>query len=131
MGKELETKMTSHIAKEFWGGDRKGVCIQITCSDPIDPSKDLLNQEGYIQLTMEEANALCQTLSKFICDEAKRRQQLLREQLEQLKLNQKTVFHEIINFDNSYFPAYELSVEMISKFCPKSKQQPTNKQYGC
>ncbi len=25
----------------------------------------------------------------------------------------------------------ELSVEMISKFCPKSKQQPTNKQYGC
>ena len=112
MSTELKSEMTSHTATQFWGGDARGVCIQITS-----------NEEGFIQLTMEEAAALCNTLGLFIVDEAKRRQDLLKEELVQLKLDERTVFHEVIELDSGLMVGPALAVTMVSKLCPKVRKE--------
>ena len=65
MSTEIETKMTEHTANEFWGGDDRGICLQITEMGP--------RQNGYIQLTMEEADALYIALGCYVKREATRR----------------------------------------------------------
>ena len=113
MGTELPTEMTSHTVKQFWGGDHRGVCLQITAkSDETGP--------GYIVLTMEEAAALCNNLGDFISIEAKRRQDLLKDQLRQLKIAERTVFTEVAALSSDLLTAPRISVALISNFCPKA-----------
>ena len=69
MSETLLTKMTSHIATSFWGGDQKGTCLQITSSKPVRIRGcviEQLQEEGFIQLTLGEAKALMETLKIFI-----------------------------------------------------------------
>ena len=114
MSKEVETKMANHSLTEFWGGDDRGVCIQVTSLTAVDG-------EGFVALTMEEASSLCADLSKFIKREATRRQALLREQLNELKIAERTVFHEVIELSDDHMAVAEIAIGMVSAFCPKSK----------
>ena len=121
MSNELETKMTDHAATEFWGGDKRGVCVQITAANINirESVEDQLQEEGFIQLTMEEASALCNTLSRFVTKEAMRRQSLLIEQLKQLKNMEKTVFNEVAKLDPEMLEIPLTAVDFVAKFCPK------------
>ena len=35
MSRKIQNKMTEHEAVEYWGGDEKGMCLQIQSSDPV------------------------------------------------------------------------------------------------
>ena len=113
MGTEVKTKMENHTIREFWGGDERGVCLQITAATAVD-------DEGFVQMTMEEAAALCSDLGAFIKREATRRQRLLRDQLEQLKRDERTVFNEVAELPDELMAGPELAVMMVSRFCPKT-----------
>lgn len=122
MGTEIITKMECHTVKEMWGGDERGVCLQVTASAPLrirETISEQLHEEGFIQLTMEEAAALCNTLGAFVKREAKRRQALLREQIERAKIAERTIFHEVAELPEDLMAGPELAVRMVSQFCPK------------
>jgi ABC-type Zn2+ transport system substrate-binding protein/surface adhesin len=115
--------MKNHTTTTFWGGDNKGTCIQITTSKPVkikSTSIEQINEEGFIQLTMEDAANLCTILNSFIIKEAKRRQALLKKELEQVKTKNKSVFHEVSELSENLFEVSNLAVKMVSNFCPKS-----------
>ena len=116
MSKEVETTMKSHSLTEFWGGDDRGVCIQVTSLSSVD-------DEGFVSLTMEEAAALCGDLSKFIKREAVRRQALLKEQLAELKISERTVFNEVIELSDDHMTVAEIAIGMVSAFCPKTRSK--------
>ena len=123
MGTEITTKMSGHTAKEFWGGDGRGVCLQVTASAPLrvrETIGDQLQEEGFIQLTMEEAAALCNDLGGFVKREATRRQALLKAEIEHAKIAEKTVFHEVATLPSDLMAGPELAVLMVSRFCPRS-----------
>lgn len=117
MSTDIETKLSRHLLRSFWGGDSRGVCVQITCNDPITGEPD---QEGYVQLTMEDASELLCHLSRFVKKEAMRRQLILKDQLKLLKETERTVFHEIANLSPELFDVPNNCVMFVSKFCPKT-----------
>ena len=123
MGTKINTKMTEHTAKEFWGGDERGVCVQVTASEPLrvcETIEEQLQEEGHIQLTMEEAAALCNDLGAFVKREAVRRQGLLKEEIAKAKIKERTVFHEVVELPSDLMAGPELAVLMVSRFCPKT-----------
>ena len=122
MSTRLETKLTEHDATEFWGGDARGVCVQIFPREPIrlrETASEQIQEEGFIQLTMEEASALANCLSEFVSREAKRRQGLLRDHIAGLQQFEKTVFREVADLPGEFFEAPTLAVLAVAKFCPK------------
>lgn len=110
MSTELKTRMTKHSIVEFWGGDARGVCVQVT------------GDEGYVQLTLEEAAALCEALGGFIKREAVRRQKLLRDELEALRMAERTVWHEVAELPAELFEVPCCAVDMVARLCPKTKR---------
>ena len=123
MGTEITTKMSVHTANEFWGGDDRGVCLQVTASAPLrvrETIGDQLQEEGFIQLTMEEAVALYNDLGGFVKREATRRQALMKAEIERAKIAEKTVFHEVASLPSVLMAGPELAVMMVSRFCPKT-----------
>jgi ABC-type transporter Mla subunit MlaD len=110
MSTQIETEMTEHTACKFWGGNGRGVCVQISKND---------DSAAYLALTMAEASALVNTLMPFIKEEAQRRQGLLREFLADLKSVERRVFHEIGELSPEFFETVKTSVELVDKFCPK------------
>lgn len=111
MSTGIETKMSSHTALEFWGGDDFGVCLQITAID----------SDRFIKLTMSEAAAMCNTLSAFVKREAVRRQGILRDQLAVMKNMEKNIFDEVANLDENFFDVRNTVVTFVENFCPKTK----------
>jgi hypothetical protein len=123
MGTEIVTKMTDHTAKEFWGGAERGVCLQVTASSPLhirDTIGEQLQEEGFINLTMEEAAALYNALGAFVKREAVRRQGLLRKEIEQAKIAERTVFHEVAGLPSDLMAGPEMAVFLVSRYCPKT-----------
>lgn len=125
MSTEIETKMQDHTLTRFWGGDHRGRCVQITVNklkiaDSVDRQ---LQNEGFIHLTMEEAAALCNALAGFICEEAVRRQDLLRKQIEGLQEMEHTVFREVVQLPHELFTVPVTAVDMVAKFCPKTSRE--------
>lgn len=121
MGERMETKMKDHDITQFPGGSDRGVCVQISSSKDIRVCETLLEQiqeEGFIQLTMEEASALQNDLCRFVKEEASRRIELLRKQIGDLKEIEKTVFKEILALPVDDM-GQDLIVDMVSRFCPK------------
>lgn len=113
MSTQLQTRMRQHTAVEFWGGDARGACLQVT------------GAEGYVQFTMEEAAALAEVLGAFIRGEAQRRQQLLREELDALRMAERTVWQEVAELPGELFEVPRVAVDLVSKFCPKAKKART------
>jgi hypothetical protein len=133
MSTMVDTKMTDHTAVEFWGGADRGVCLQITasCMRIHDNTIDQVQEEGYIQLTMEEAAALCNDLGSFVRREALRRQDLLRRELEDAKIAERMVFREVANLPADLMAGPELAVLTISRYCPRTLNRasvPTTQQ---
>jgi hypothetical protein len=110
MSTQLETEMTEHNACKFFGGNARGMCVQISKND---------DSAAYLVLTLVEAAALVNTLMPFIKEEAQRRQGLLREFLADLKAAERSVFHEIGELSPEFFEMHKISVELVDKFCPK------------
>ena len=110
MSTQLETEMTEHTACKFWGGNERGVCVQISKND---------DSAAYLALTMVEASALVNTLMPFIKEEAQRRQGLLRELITEMKNMEYNVFHEIGELSPEFFETTRASVKLVDKFCPK------------
>ncbi len=126
MSTKLPSEMTTHTATEFWGGDARGVCLQVTSSLPTtirDSAEEQTHEEGFIQVTLEEAAALYNTLGVFITNEAKRRQALLQDEIVRLELNGRTVFHEVAELDRSLIAGPAVSVTLISNLCPKAPRE--------
>jgi len=122
MSTELKTKMTDHTINEFWGGNERGKCVQVTkggFAEIGEHIEEQLQKEGYIQLTMEDAAALCNELGPFIKREAVRRQGLLKSQIEAHKEIEKTVFNEVAALPENIMAAPGMVVNLVSKFCPK------------
>ena len=128
MSTTIETTMRDHTVKRFWGGDDKGYCLQITSSSPLrihESTGDQLQEEGFVQITMEEAAELCSTLGEFIQQEAGRRQTLLRAELERLKIAERTVYHETAELSQDFMKVPKIAVRMVSRFCPIAPPTPT------
>jgi len=90
-----------------WGGNDKGRIIQLTSDD------------GYVQLTLSEAANIAYKLSEFIKEESIRRQKLLRQQIENLKDIDKTVFKEIADMNMVEYDVQRLQVAFVDSYCPK------------
>jgi len=113
MPTEIKTNMKDNTLFEFWGGNLRGVCILVSSVDGRDGA-------SHITLTMEDAAALCADLSAFVKREAQRRQALLKDELERLKIAERTVFHEITEIPaNEFMTSALFSVKAVSFLCPK------------
>ena len=124
MSREIKTEMKNHSITQFWGGDNCGSCLQITSeiSNISTNVPDQLQQEGFIQLTMEDAVDLCNSLFFFIKEEALRRQKLLKEELKDWELKERTVFQEVGDLRKELLRFPELTIRAISNYCPKAKK---------
>lgn len=124
MSTEIKTTMTEHTAVRHFGGADKGMCLQVTASAPLrvrNTISEQIQEEGYIDVTMEEAAAMCETLGEFITAEAKRRQGLLRDMLVNLKDADRTVLHEVAELPEELMAVPRMSVSMVSQLCPKTR----------
>ena len=115
MSKDIETELTQHVLCEFWGGNERGICVQVTPLVPVD------RDNGYIQLDLAEAAELAYQLSQYCLREAQRRQDLLKEQVKELVDLQKTVFQEVSEIRLADYETQKTAVDLISKFAPTSK----------
>lgn len=109
MSAEIKTEMKEHVLTKFWGGDDRGFCVQVADKSGLH----------HIQLTMEEAAALCNALHKFIKEEALRRQKLLKDYIAELKEAERTVFREVADLPDNLMDVPYLAVQLISAYCPK------------
>ena len=69
MSTVIETSMLDHSVVEFYGGARRGPCLQITSLKPVQVRDTLLEQlqdEGFIHLTLDEATILRDVLTMWI-----------------------------------------------------------------
>ena len=113
MSTELKTNLSRHSALASWGGDNRGMTISITAQDSYpDPH----TPEGYIRLDISEAHALMITLRDFVVSEAERRQLLLKSKIAEMKIAEKTVFHEISEMKIKSIEILE--IPLITKICP-------------
>lgn len=113
MRKEMETEMKSHQAFLETNGGESESYLFVTSGSVQD--------EQELCFTMEEAVALCDNLGKFIKIEALRRQNLLKEQLQDLKAKERSVFHEVSEINGTFMDVPKMSVKLISMYCPKKK----------
>lgn len=61
-----EMKGTSrHLLTRFWGGEDRGVCLQVTIRENMGPAS---YAEGYITVNKIEAILLAEALLKFVYD---------------------------------------------------------------
>lgn len=67
MSTELLTNMQDNNATLFWGGETRGICLQVTSRTSKDGA-------SFIQLTMEDAVSLQKNIKTLIKKERKRRQ---------------------------------------------------------
>ncbi|MDV7397876.1 hypothetical protein RZS08_41125, partial [Arthrospira platensis SPKY1] len=113
MSTDIDTDLVEHKLTEYWGGDAKGVCAQVT---------RLKGEEMYLQLTMSEAAALCDALGGFVKREAVRRRDLLKEEVAELQAVQHTIFREVADLNTELFDVPKLSVRVVEHFAPIVKR---------
>ena len=110
MSTEVKTEMKDHKMITYWGGDERGVMVQVTAER---------EPEGYVKLTFTEAAALANALRDYVLEEAKRRQKLLKDSITELKIAEKTIFHEISELSMATISPPLLAVDLIDTLCPK------------
>ena len=127
MSTEIKTDMKTHALTSYWGGDENGVMVQVTCTKPVKlPSDgytdDLFDQEGFIQLNLSEATALCNALNDYIVEECNRRKSLLQAEIDRLQTIKGTVFNEVAALNPDLFKVSHLATTLVDKFCPTTKR---------
>ena len=125
----IETQMKHHTCAQVWGGNENGVTLQVTTSngnymrDPGGPEQ----QPGAIRLTLTEAAALIPVLQSFVTAEATRRQGLLHDKMDEIRLQIKgrmrTVFDEIESLDAAALKNCVEAIQIIDTACPKTRKQ--------
>ena len=69
MGTELRV-LSRHAIVEFWGGDTRGKCLQVTVNDLKTPeewtAEAMLQVEGFITLNEKEARELRMRLGEWL-----------------------------------------------------------------
>ena len=67
MSTELKSHAQGVSLTRFWGGDRRGVCVQVTAKRADSQPKGLLPDTGFetVQLTKAQAAALAADLMDF------------------------------------------------------------------
>ncbi len=128
MSAEIKTDMKSHSITSYWGGDHLGMMVQITSIEPFkynpdEAAKYLFGHEGFIQLNLSEAAALCNSLNSYIVEECARRKALLQAELEHLHTIKRTVFNEVAALDPDLFKVSTLSTMFVDRFCPIVKKK--------
>lgn len=106
MSTEIELESKDIHMVQFWGGNEKGSCIQLT------------GEHGYVQLGLAEAAEIAYELSMFVKSESIRRQKLLKQQIADLKTTEKSVFHEIAEMNLSEYEVNKLVTGYVGAFCP-------------
>ena len=114
MSTEITTDMTDHTMVTFWGGDERGVMVQVTADR---------GPEGYVTLTFTEAAALANALRGFVMDEAKRRQELLKDAVAEARIQERTIFNEVMELSMATISPPLMAVELIDALCPRVKKQ--------
>jgi len=66
MSTDIKTDLPRHSLTEYYGGDERGICVQITALKMEDG-------DGYITLSSEEAEILIKDLKGFVKREKTRR----------------------------------------------------------
>ena len=64
-----ECKMKNHTINRFFGGQDRGVCLQITSNKPLvthNTAIEQIQEEGFIQLDRDDAILLQKELVEFI-----------------------------------------------------------------
>lgn len=112
MSKDIKTELRQHALCEFWGGNERGICAQVTALYPSD------SDNGCIQLDLKEAAELAYQLSQYCLREANRRQDLLRKQIEGLKEMEKTVFKEVSEIRLADYESQRFAVRFVNQFAP-------------
>lgn len=62
----MSTQLTSNTRfslTRFWGGNERGVCLQVTAPGA---GRDPYMNEGFVQVTREEALLLAESLMRFV-----------------------------------------------------------------
>jgi len=90
--------------------------------NPEEAAKYLFGQEGFIQLNLSEATALCNSLNSYIVEECSRRKALLQDELEHLDAIKKTVFNEVAELSIDLFKVSHMATMFVDRFCPIVKR---------
>lgn len=106
MSTDIELESESIYMVQFWGGNEKGSCIQLT------------SENGYIQMGLKEAAEIAYELSKYVREESIRRQKLLKQQIADLKNTEKNVFNEIAEMNLSEYEVNKIVTTYVGAFCP-------------
>lgn len=121
MSTELESR-TKFALTRYWGGADEGCKIQVT-----EPDSDYAirqNMIGAIQLTAAEAMQLANDLREFAIWEAARRQAILREEIKDKQIFEKTIFQEMSRLDLRQFQVLEDATLLVLKFNPTTTGEP-------
>lgn len=97
MSTQIKTNMKDHYITRFWGGDDRGICLQISSAKYklCKTAREQIQEPGFIHLTMIEAAFLATVLADFVSSEAKRRKLILLNPIDGMKNMEKTVFGEV------------------------------------
>ena len=106
MSTEIELESKDIHMVQFWGGNEKGSCIQLT------------GEHGYVQLGLAEAAEIAYELSMYVKAESVRRQRLLKQQIADLKSAEKNVFNEIADMNLSEYEVNKIVTGYVGAFCP-------------
>lgn len=109
----------SLVLTNYWGGIKDGHRLQITMKDGVHAEKE--NLIGAVQVGLIDAIDLYNHLGKWILQECKRRQAILKEEIKDKREFEKTIFKEIVNIDSALIFNQPLVAEFIAKFAPVSK----------
>lgn len=113
MSTEVKTNLRNHSVVTFWGGNERGVCVQIT-------AKNRASEEAFVRLDILDVAELLQVLQQFALQEATRRQALLRDLIKQLQLEQRSVFSEIaeLNLSGYGLTGAQVALNLVHAYCP-------------
>ncbi len=112
MSTEIESNMKDHLLVEYFGGRDVGVCLQVTST----------TSDRYIQLNMLEAAELAYDLAQYAQREARRRQALLREQINDMRALEHSVFGEIADLNVGEYEVARTVLRLVDQFTPTTKQ---------
>ena len=96
------------VLTQFWGGDERGGCLQVTM--PCSQYAFDQNLIGAVQLDLKDAALLVADIQKWMVQEAKRRQKILREDIKDLEIFDRTIFREIAELE---FPDPSLKIAAL------------------
>lgn len=108
------------VLTSYWGGVNDGCRLQITMKNGVHAEKE--NLTGAIQIGLADAIDLYNQLGQWIKQECERRQGLLKEEIKDKQMFEKSIFKEISDIDSALIFNQPLVAKYILKLAPASKE---------